>query len=200
MIKKTKKEMEEIIFKTFISVEPNFAGGELKCEQCPKDPPDFICIEKKRRIGVELGEWLHENQTARSRAFYDIERKIKGELPDTIKDFLRSHDISIRPVQGIFPSKSYRSRFILELFDYLNKFVLSEPMTEEEDKWDDFNQHPILQKYITKICVSETTSPSDILFIKGGPCSPEDPLNALFDQLNAKINHRKYKNLKKKWD
>jgi hypothetical protein len=199
MIKNTKKEMEKIIFESFKSIEPDFAGEEVECEQCPKDPPDFICKNgENRRIGIELVEWLHEDQTMRSRAFEDTEQKIKKELSYSIKDFLRICDVIIHPIQGKSPSKSYRPRFVSELIEILNDFISSISMSEKIYSLNDFNGYPMLQQYISRISILKTRVPSGIEFVKGGAYSPKDALNALFERLDAKINSRNYKNLKKK--
>ncbi len=200
MVKKTKKEREKIIFEAFINIDPNFAGEKVLCEQYQKDPPDFICSNNKnRKIGVELVEWLHEDQTARSRALEDLEKRIRKEaFPDPIKDFLKNHSVSIFPISNKFPSKSDRSRFISELIDILNKFILT-PQARQEKTWlNDFRDHLTLKEFITAISIYATRFPLGIEFVKGGAYSPEDAKKALFEQLDAKINFINYKNLKNK--
>jgi hypothetical protein len=195
-----KKEREKLIFEAFIKIEPNFAGEQVFCEQCSKDPPDIICVNNKnRRIGVELVEWLHEDQTTRSRAFEDLEKRIRQEaFPDNVKDYLKNHDVSIFPVSDKFPRKSDRSRFISELIDILNQFILRQEEWEEENWLNDFRSHPKLEEFITTISIYRTRLPLGIEFVRGGDYSPKAAMDALFERLNNKINHENYKNLKSK--
>src|SRR5882672_5202966 len=63
----TKREKEKAIFEAFIEVCPTFAGESIKHWRQPTDEsefPDVICIStSNKRIGVELVEWLHQEQT-----------------------------------------------------------------------------------------------------------------------------------------
>jgi hypothetical protein len=197
----TKKETEMIIFEAFINTEPNFAGEHVTCEQCANDPPDFICENNKnRKTGVELVEWLHEDQTARSRALEDLEKRIRNEaFPDIIIDFLKNYDVSIFPVSDKFPSKSDRSRFISELIDILNKFILTPQFHKKKDWLNDFENYPKLKEFITGISIYTTRFPLGIELVKGGAYSPDDARNALFERLDDKINFINYKNLKEKY-
>jgi hypothetical protein len=200
MIKKTKKEREKIIFETFATIVPNFAGEQMLCEQFSKDPPDFMCKNNKNRIiGVELVEWLHQTQTTMSRALEDLEKAIRIKfLPNTIKDFLKNHDVSLFPVLDKFPSKLDRPKFISELNDILNKLILLPLDFEEENMLNDFSQYPTLEKFITSIYIFPTRLSFGIEFVKGGPYSPEYARDAIIERLSAKINLINYKNLKEK--
>jgi hypothetical protein len=194
----TKKERERVIFEAFINTEPIYAGEHVTYEQCAKAPPDFICDNNKnRKIGIELVEWLHKDQTERSRALEDLERMIRSETFDnTIKDFLKNYAVSIFPVSDKFPSKFGRSRFITELIDILNKFILA-PQSHKNREWlNNFAHHPILKEFITGISIFSTKFPLGIEFVKGGAYSPEDARNALLERLDNKINFINYKNLK----
>src|SRR5215467_3819428 len=56
---------ERVIFEAFYRAAPDFAGciiDEWKLS-LPNDSPDILCIaDNARRIGVELAEWLNEEQ------------------------------------------------------------------------------------------------------------------------------------------
>jgi hypothetical protein len=200
MVKKTKKEMEKIIFDAFIKIEPNFAGGPVTCEQCEKDPPDFICENNQGRIGVELGEWLHKDQTTKSRAFEDIEREIKEKVLSeaTISDFMKNHDISIFHIENKFPSKLNKANFITSLIDFLNKFINTSQLNRKESFINEFNGYPKLKEFITGIEIYESRVPGVIEFSKGRDCSPDDAVDALLIIINDKINKNNYQNLKAK--
>jgi len=134
MAKKTKKEMEHIIFDAFIQIKPNFAGEPVTCVQCEKEPPDFICEDEIRKIGVELGQWLHKEQTEIYRALEYTEKEIKEKVlyDATILDYLKNHDISIYRIGNKYPSKINRANFIFSLIDFINKFIIGSMLTREE--------------------------------------------------------------------
>lgn len=140
---------------------------------------------------------MHEDQTTRSRALEDLEKIIRNEaFPNTINDFLKHYDASIFPVSDKFPSKLDRSRFIIELIDILNKYIVA-PRSHMEREWlNDFENHPNLKQFITGISIYPTRVPCGIEFVKGGAYSPEEARNALFERLDDKINFINYKNLK----
>jgi hypothetical protein len=197
MVKKTKKEKEKGILDAFINIKPDFAGESVTCEQCKKDPPDFICENNKRIMGVELGEWLHKDQTTRSRAFEDIEKIIKEEgLSCEVKDFLKNHSVSIFPISEKSPNKPDRARFISELNDLLTEFIKTSKSRKEEYWLNDFSRYPKLKKYITGIGIYVTMVPLGIEFVRGGAYSPDDVVDALLKIINDKINKNNYQNLK----
>jgi hypothetical protein len=58
-----KWEEERAVFRTFMTVEPDFAGGALKeWRHTENDAPDIIATTSDgRKTGVELVEWLSED-------------------------------------------------------------------------------------------------------------------------------------------
>ncbi len=53
---------ERLIFRAFYDACPDFAGRVVDWKDGP-DPPDLLCEDSAgKRIGVELGEWLNEDQ------------------------------------------------------------------------------------------------------------------------------------------
>jgi hypothetical protein len=71
MSEQGKREREESIFATFLELEPSFAGCSIEkwshieeWHQAGYKSPDIICTDSHDRlIGVEMTEWLHEEQT-----------------------------------------------------------------------------------------------------------------------------------------
>jgi hypothetical protein len=72
---KASAAVEQKVFGNFVGILPNFAGRAVTSAPGP-NPPDFMCVDSVGvRIGVELSEWLHEDQIARERPAYRRERE-----------------------------------------------------------------------------------------------------------------------------
>jgi len=69
---------EEDVFAAFLAVQPDFAGETIEVwDPAPSDPPDIICLTVTgRRIGVELGEWLHEKEMGAGKLREQIEKQL----------------------------------------------------------------------------------------------------------------------------
>jgi len=69
---------EKIIFAAFYELQPDFAGEPIedwKLADC--DPPDIVCTAVSgKRIGVELGEWLHFGEMEAGKLREAIERQL----------------------------------------------------------------------------------------------------------------------------
>src|SRR5215475_937399 len=67
-----KREYEAAIFKAFLNVKPDFCGEPISEWTQPadeKDFPDVICkTASKKRVGVEIGEWLNEEQLTHAKS------------------------------------------------------------------------------------------------------------------------------------
>jgi hypothetical protein len=69
---------EKIIFAAFYELQPDFAGEPIedwKLADC--DPPDIVCTAVSgKRIGVELGEWLHFGEMEAGKLREAMERQL----------------------------------------------------------------------------------------------------------------------------
>ena len=72
----SKREHEKAIFEAFLRVMPQFAGETLRDWSQPQDCsefPDVICTTLSgQRIGVELGEWLNEDEMCKAKAWNEF--------------------------------------------------------------------------------------------------------------------------------
>lgn len=201
---------EEGIFKAFIATEPNFPGEPVSWSPAA-DPPDVLCeTNKGQRIGVELGEWLHEAQTERARALEILEKEIAKEaVKQNTTQWLDRYGVLLYPklevdssktdrVHYVFPSKADRPKFTSELFNLLGKFKKpGQPITRQV-YLNDFSQAPTLGKFLTGTSIYPVrTPPLSIKFAKGGSYSPEDARAAIAGVLKKKTAKRNYKTLKK---
>jgi hypothetical protein len=61
-----KRDHERALFKAFLEIEPEFCGERLESWAQPEDENDFPDIRGKsvsgKSVGVEIGEWLNEDE------------------------------------------------------------------------------------------------------------------------------------------
>ena len=141
------------IFQAFCEIQPDFAGRPLKdWDRVVDDPPDFLCHDfSGKRIGVELTEWLNENQIASNKAWQNLDavyssiicseqeippRNIelvtiqpdpKGRRPLELegKEFRRQLFDLIREISSILEASPHRSLQNCERFKFPNHPSLS---------------------------------------------------------------------------
>lgn len=75
---KAQRDEEKAIFASFYALLPDFAGERIEHWQpAERDPPDIICTtDSGKRIGVELGEWLHFGEMTAGKLREAIERQL----------------------------------------------------------------------------------------------------------------------------
>jgi hypothetical protein len=201
---------EKGIFEAFIATEADFAGEPVSWS-AGKDPPDVLCeTANGRKIGVELGEWLHESQTERVRAYEILERELANEaVKQAFVDWLKQYGVQLYPNQEIyqskkgpkyrFPTKADRPKFKSELFDLLGEFKeRGQPITKQVHL-NDFLRFPKLRKFLTGLTVYPVgRAPRGIQFAaKCGSYSPEDARDAFIKVIRGKIAKHNYLTLKK---
>ncbi|MBL8206451.1 MAG: hypothetical protein JNM09_19595 [Blastocatellia bacterium] len=80
------KKNERAIFELFHRIRPDFAGRLIEWEE-GTDPPDVICFDKEgKRLGVELAEWLNEEQMKAS--------KLRERIEESFLKISRSQDVA----------------------------------------------------------------------------------------------------------
>lgn len=71
---------EELLFKAFFKIRPDFAGQKIvKWSITSKgcDPPDIICTtDSGPRVGVEIGQWAPQNEMAAGKLRDQINQKV----------------------------------------------------------------------------------------------------------------------------
>jgi len=75
---------EKAVFDAFLALEPEFAGEPIESWQLAgQDPPDIVCLTVSgRRIGVELGEWLHHGEMSAGKLREIIDRQLLDAIGD----------------------------------------------------------------------------------------------------------------------
>jgi hypothetical protein len=150
-----KEQAERANFDAFRSAHPNFAGRALVRCELGGDPPDILCIDDAaRRIGVELVQWINEEQTARSKERFKLER--------SYTQVIRSWDVQPPEHIGfVFISAKEKAMlrpvdaaaFRTELYDFVaskDTAWLENPDWDDPQGWifHDFSGFPIVEKHV----------------------------------------------------
>src|ERR1700722_11004955 len=77
-----KNRRELVNFRAFMRDHPVF-GDRILSYRRGADPPDFICRDlRKAKIGVELVEWIEQEQTNKSKKWFALDESYKPALGD----------------------------------------------------------------------------------------------------------------------
>jgi hypothetical protein len=190
---------ETAIFEAFQKTYPNFAGRELECEP-GADPPDFVGTDRNnKRVGIELGEWLNQQQGAVSIA--------RERQKDTFMNALKSEEVE--PPQNIgmvWIGKDERialraedaTRFREEIFACVGDI---DARWQENEDWqspqgyrtNDFSKYPSVAKYVRSLTFIPRARMPTIKGIawlifpgEGGAYTPQDAVNALLGLIRKK--------------
>jgi len=211
---------EKIIFEAFLKVCPDFATEKVADWRQPKDEkdfPDIICrSESDRCIGVELGEWLNENEIRSAKGQERIQESILLAIGDQGTNRTENiYAIWLLPKPRARIKESDKSRFRIELFQFISDVDRQWPSEKfwhgPQGYWarnDELSKYPVLQKYLNGI----DFFPSDryegwppylrkvkrhwpegqnwIIFpARGGAFSENTMLQPLYGLLSDKIGH-----------
>ena len=128
---------ETWVFRRFLDTQPKYRRSRWKRSGGGHEPPDFII--SKEKIGVELGEWLHKQQTADAREIDRFERGInKRATAKRISAFAKSltrsteeRYMTLADVKSL-PRRREKDLAIDLLLDYLR--TAKKPETARERK------------------------------------------------------------------
>ena len=150
---------EKMLFELFLKARPDFAGESIReWSQPAQDPPDVLCsTESGKRIGVELGEWLNEDQMTEAKVREAIEQSILaaiGTQPvNQLKNIYFAWMIP-RPRARVRPEDV--TPFRAEIFALADD--VDQRWRQEHDWWDpqgfyftDFTKFPMVGKYLEGI-------------------------------------------------
>ncbi len=208
----TKREREKAVFEAFLAIEPNFAGEPIPIWHQPDDEKEFPDIIGRsisgRRVGVELGEWLNQDQMQVAKA--------KERLEDSMLEAIRpqgsngcDHIYSIclhpKPKSRVKPSDA--GSFRQQLFDCIGECDQRWP---DEPSWhspqgaqivnDELEIYPSLSKYLNELklwprehCREIRQWPVGIDWINfpshGGPFDSSTMFEPLTTLISEKVNH-----------
>ena len=192
---------EKTIFQAFVNFCPNFAGARVKCEEGP-NPPDYICTDETgRRIGVELGEWLDEQQMKRSKERERLEESYCSVLRSEDQDPPRNIEwVCLYEKSGRRLPATDAALFKTEVYRCVSEIDASWPTNPDRDapqghSLSDFSKYPLLGKYLAGLEFRSRRRLDRLKGIswigfrpQGGAYSPKDAVESLLRLLEKKAN------------
>ena len=187
---------EKAVFDALCAAHPDFVGVGVVWQEGP-DPPDLIGTDgADRRIGVELGEWLNEEQMR--------EGKRQERAEDSFLNAIRSEDeappgnigciwLSLAHERSLPVEEAEQFRAeILECLHVIDRSTIDWTDPQGYDH-SDFSSFPCLQRHLTGIHVRSASQipaykgGSLIGFPpKGGAYTPKSALDALLKLLRKR--------------
>lgn len=196
-----KERAERLNFDAFRKACPDFAGRPLKSFWRGGDPPDFLCFDHKRkRIGLELVEWLEERQIARKKPLYSLE----GEYLRVIRSAKRIAPKNIGRV-FLYAKKDKRlsagqaKQFRKELYKFIssvnNRWSANPEWSDPQGQdFTDFSGFPALAEHLQMLVFFSSNRfnahpgvPWIQFELHGGAFSPQWMADALVENIQKKI-------------
>ncbi len=196
----TKEERETGVFARFLSTQPPLKAKTWKYTGSGHRRPDFVSSDG---VGVELTEWLHQNQTQRARETEKFEQEIVSAAEARhLTAFLKSFDASDLPRYVVVvhtrevPRQRDREEVTTRLLDFL--VACDKPRSARELRYGRiFGQAELpeaLGHYFATVQIRCATGNINLglSIARGGSFASEDALKALLtvmrDKLEAKLD------------
>lgn len=199
---------ERTIFEAFVAAHPNFAERKLACSP-GADPPDFVGTDPEgKRVGIELGEWLNEEQMRTSVA---RERK-----KDSFMNAVKSEEVEPPTNVGmVWMGRRAAVTLHAEDADHFQKEIFAcvaeiDACWQENEEWHsrqghqtaDFSNYPTVARYLESLTFIPRERMPTIKGIawltfpgEGGAYTPRDAVDALLELIRKKT--AKYTDLHK---
>jgi hypothetical protein len=216
----SKREHERTIFEAFLRVVPDFASEKIVEWNQPEDErefPDVVCIcASGRRLGVELGEWLHEDEIRAAKGMERIQDSILRAVGEQgLNQTSNIYTVWLFPKPKVRIKPTDTASFRGQLFRYIEEVDQRWP---HERFWqspqgyrasnEELASYPILQKYLNRIHFEPSdryegrpphghrvkrqwpAGPDWIRFLpRGGSFSHDTMLQSLVELLSEKKEH-----------
>jgi hypothetical protein len=156
------------VFQAFFEIQPDFAGRPLRDWERGADPPDILCHDfLRKRIGVELTEWINANQIASSKAGQELYSSLSQIIRSEREIPPRNIEFVTLGLRGeVLPSASEQEEFRCQLFDCIREvdgILDASPLPRglQDRERRDFSNQPALSKYAGWIKCWPLRQPSD---------------------------------------
>ena len=200
------KPEEKVLFSNLLTIHPDFLGVKSWVEG--PEPPDALVTDVQgRTIGVELTEWLSNEQTTPSIAsqerefgWFNVLNSEKHSSP------LRFAFVTVYFRADIRTPRGREDAFVEEFYDlmsYVDESWEREMANNPQKLWNDFSKYPTLGKQVSLLRFFEHVTPRPakgnrwvLGTPKGGAYDPRQATNALLDRIDEKRRKANYAPLK----
>lgn len=217
-MRKDQDKTEALIFSDFRNKVPSFAGAPVEIvDRGPKDKsgnscPDFVCVTKSRnKIGVELTEWLNEDQMAETQSLEREEKRfvsLLGTEREEPPEFIGEIHLEVKNTAKFPTSQKKQDRFRKEFFDLIE--VEDNKLRSGEEQFgpggcypvNDLSGYSTLKEYLYSLVIWMpnlliTRGPGWVKGtmssgLSGGAYSPNDSLEALIAIIKRKFEKKGY--------
>lgn len=192
---------EEIVLNDLRSHCPDFIAPNISWTVLPRgdDPPDAIGIAGHEKIGLELTEWLHGEQTraavGRERMRNDLARVLDWQNHSVPANF---KNVIVWPIWGTRIKRTDEAALCREFHEAIQK--VDDNWKMESKSWPvilgepELQRYPVLRRYIARIQFAPGTGDltqyglSWIDFRQdGGAYDPDTAIGALVNALLQKV-------------
>lgn len=196
MSEQAKWQREAGIFASFLDAAPDFAGELItEWKHNENDSPDIVCTDRLgNRIGVEMTEWLHEQQTRDFSRWERVLRAVKFASDWTI-------DVCLNPF-GRDCEPGERQDIATQLTKIIGEEVARPKVWESGllsfavDRAELARRAPIAAKYC-RVVAGHKPGSGRLLLQGGGTFSPDDAVAALRSVISKKVSNKSYAAIKR---
>ena len=155
----TKREHERALFAAFLDLAPTFSGEHLEVWLQPDDErefPDIVATSVTgRRVGIEIAEWLNEEEIHAAKRQERLEEACLAAIGDQGSNPTRNvRYVWLRPAVKIPASErsSFRKQLFACILDY-DKCWSSDELRRTGNRvvGDSLATYPVLAKYLSEV-------------------------------------------------
>jgi len=188
---------EKWVFKRFLETQPELRARRWRYEGRYHERPDFVLL--KGRIGVELGEWLHQKQTVAARELDRFETEMRQaahrrRMTAFTKSFKPSSTTRYAVVISVkkVPARQNKQAVIKALLGFLRRARKSGTAWERRYgvMVGQAELPDSLAPFISSIQISESPTQNlnlGIVINRAGSFDPEVAVEALLNGINDKL-------------
>jgi hypothetical protein len=154
----TKQQREAAVFRAFRNAEPLFAGETIVNWTQPQDPKDWpdvtASLSSGRKVGVEMGEWLHEKETGaaitRERHADSVLAAIRDQGGNPLKNIAH---VWVRPSKKVADkdAPAFREQFLACVSSADNHWPYAQFWNTYTLREEKLVAYPALQRYVEEI-------------------------------------------------
>lgn len=185
------RAQELLIMQGMLATDAQLGREFKQVRAVPDDPPDLVCeTPDGRTVGIELGEWLHQEQITRRRILGQLERQIRQLVAQDseLSAFVATHRVQLSPhsFDRSLPDKKAQRQALAALVEELRQAA------QRGDEYLRFDEEPLSSLF--EYAGIHPLADAGIHISMDGWYDPADTQRALHRLIDAKA--KKYADLK----